>query len=143
MLWPRARREGRSSGTGAGERAVKLLPPMRHISSGCVTIEHAHRGVTYVGNLMEDPRRDIDRLAAGDNLSFLSKAHFRPPLKNKIDLFLLLIMPRDLTTAGFQRDMTHRKMPGLDGGCAPDKVLSPPAGRIPAPLNNAQVCYNH
>jgi len=143
MLWSRAWREGRSSGTGAGERAVKLLSPMRHISSGCVAIEHAHSGVTYVGDLMKDPWRDIDRLAAGDNLSFLSKAHFRPPLQNKIDLFLLLIMPRDLPAAGFQRDMTHGKMPGLDGGSAADKVLSPPAGGIPASINNAQVCYNH
>ena len=39
---------------GARQRAVQFLPPVRHVAGRAVAVDHAHRRVADVGQLVED-----------------------------------------------------------------------------------------
>src|ERR1017187_4510057 len=45
---------------GPGERTIELLAPVGHVAGGPVAVEHAQRRVADVGQLVEDPVRDVD-----------------------------------------------------------------------------------
>ena len=84
-----------------------------------------------------------DRLAGSDGFTFFAETHFPFTLDDEVNLFLLLIVPRDLAAFGFEGDVAHRKVFGLHGGDASHEVLRAAAGRIGAALNFAEIGNRH
>jgi len=125
------------------KRAAEFLPPVCNVSSRCITVEHAHRGLADVGDLVEDSRGDIDRLSAFQCLPFRSKAHLCRAFDDIVDLFLFLIVPGNLSTPRLQRDMTHGEVLRLDWGCTSNEILCPPPGGVPPSFDMTQICNNH
>src|SRR5437868_11904517 len=74
-----------------GQRAVEFLPPVRDIAGRAVAVEHAQGGRADVGQLMEDGRRDENRLPGGERHALLAEAHFTRSLDDEVDLFLFLV----------------------------------------------------
>ena len=116
-----------------GRVPVEFLPPVGHVARRAVAVEHAQRRVADIGQLMEDLVRDVHRLPGVHDGALLAEAHFARALDDEIDLLLVLIVPGHLAAVGFQGDVAHGKMSGLDGAHAPDQVLrAPPRGIRPA-----------
>src|ERR1035438_925765 len=49
--------------SGARQRAVQFLAPVRHVAGGSIAIDHAQRCVADVGQLVKHCGGDVDRLA--------------------------------------------------------------------------------
>jgi hypothetical protein len=86
--------------------------PVSHITSGAVTINDPEWYHTQVCYLMEFSGRDINSLTGIQEFFLSAEAHLTSALKYEIYLFLLLAMPRNLTSLRFQRNIAHAK-----GGC--------------------------
>ena len=84
-----------------------------------------------------------DRLAGSDGFAFFAETHFALTFDDEVNLFLFLIMPRDLAAFGFEGDVTHGKVFGLHGGNAPDEVLGAPTSWISTALNFAEIGNRH
>ena len=138
----RARGERRSFDTGARKRSLQFLPPMRHIAGRPVAINHRHRRVAGVRQLMKHPWRNIDRLAGFHGALFFSEAHLSGAFGDKVDFLLFLVMPRHLPAARLQRYVAKRKMRALNRTSAAYQVLRLSARRISAPRDLFQIRDN-
>src|SRR5271170_505960 len=79
------------------ECAIKFLTPVRNIAGGTVNVEHSGGSGANVGELVENTGRNENGLASLQNRLLGAKAHFARAFENKINLFLLLIVPGHLT----------------------------------------------
>jgi hypothetical protein len=59
-----------------------------------------HRHIAGVGELMEHSPWDIHSLSRAYCPALLSKTHFPSSIQDKVDLFLLLVMPWHLAATG-------------------------------------------
>src|SRR5580700_5263506 len=116
---------------------------MRHIARGPVTINHPQRRLANVGELMKNARRNIDSLAGSEPHPLLATAHFAGAFDDKVDFFLLLIMPGNLSAMRFEGDVAHRKISSLNRARPADKILRAPSCRISAAGDLREVCDDH
>ena len=86
-----------------GQRAVELLAPVRDITTGAIHINHVHRFVASVGQLVEHRRRHENRLTCFDRAALGTDANLTFALNDKINFFLLLVVPRHLDVLRDQR----------------------------------------
>src|SRR5438105_368299 len=105
----------RSLMAGTRQSALEFLPPMCHISGWPVTVDHAHRRGLGIRELMEHAWRDVDSLSSVDHGSLVSEAHLALSLNDEVDLFLVLVVPGHLPAVWIERDVSERKIGGLDG----------------------------
>ena len=110
---------------------------MSDITSRTIDVDHSHGLVSGIGQLMKNFGGNEDRLAGSDGSAFLAETHFTLTFDDEVNLFLFLIVPRDLTAFGFEGDVAHGKVFGLHGGDSPHEVLGSTASRIGAALNFA------
>ena len=106
---------------GARQRAVEFLPPVGHIAGRTVAVDHAHRSVAGVGQLVEDAWRNVDGLPGLHGDALLAQAHLARALDDEIDLFLLLVVPRHLAAVRLQRDVAHREVVAWMGLAPPTR----------------------
>ena len=92
---------------------------------------------------MEDTAGNVGGLACLDGATFFPEAHLALALDDEINFFLLLVVPRNLSAVGLERDIAHGEVCGLDRGHAPDEVLGAAARRICAALNFGEVGDDH
>src|SRR5579871_935964 len=92
---------------------------------------------------MKDAMRNVDCLAGGHRPAFLAETHLARAFDDEVDLFLVLIMPGDLSAVGLERHMPHRKIGCLDGTRAPNQVLCAPARGIGAARCFGKVSDDH
>lgn len=135
--------KGRGFVTGAGEGAGEFLSPVGDVAGGPVAVEHAEGGVAEVGELVEDTGRDVNGLAGGEGLAFLTEAHFAGAFEDEVNLLLLLVVPRDLAAARVEGDVAEAEVLALDGGGAPDDVLGAASGGITPAFDLGEVGEDH
>src|ERR1700722_16685991 len=116
---------------------------MRDIARGTVTIDHPQRRFAGIGQLVKNAGRNVDSFAGADAAALLAEAHFAGAFNDKVDLFLLLVMPRDLSAVRFERDIPHREIDGLNRARAADKILRAPSRGIGAASDLRKVCDDH
>jgi formylglycine-generating enzyme required for sulfatase activity len=127
----------------AWNAAGQLLPPMRHVSSRTVAVEHPKRRVADVRELVKQAGRNVNGLPARDRLPFLAQAHLPRSFDDEIYFLLLLVVPRHLTALGIERDVADAEVLALDGRHAAHQVLRAPSGGIRSPGELIQVCNDH
>jgi hypothetical protein len=54
--------------------------------------------------------RDVNKLSRNERVPFASQAHLAFAGKHKVDLFLILIVPRDLSSVRFKINETHAEV---------------------------------
>ena len=143
MLGLRAGRERGGFHAGPGQRTLQFLAPVRHIAGRTVTVNHPQGGGAGVGELVENRGGNIDGLACFDRASFRAQAHLTLALENQVNLFLLLIVPRDLAAMGLERDAPHREIFCLDRAGSPYQILRSAPRRISAAGNFCEVGNGH
>jgi hypothetical protein len=142
-LWLGSLRQRWSFTPGAGESAFQFLLPVSYIAGGPITIEHPQRSVANIRKLVENSAGDIHGLAGSQHSPLFPQASFAGPLKYKVDFFLFLVVPGDLSAIGLQRDLSDGKIMSLNGGGSAHQVLSAaPGGESPA-LDLVQISNNH
>lgn len=92
---------------------------------------------------MKNAGWDINRLPGTESDAFLAQAHFTGAFDDKVDLFLLLIMPGHLSSIRFERNVAHRKISGLNRARAADKILRAPFSGISPARDLREVCDDH
>jgi hypothetical protein len=92
--------------------AIEFLTPVSDISGGAIAINHAHGSGAGVGELMENAVWNINGLAGFHCAPLLAKTHFAAAFDDEIDLFLILVVPRDLAAVGFQSYITQTEVSG-------------------------------
>jgi hypothetical protein len=102
-----------------------------------------HQRVASVRKLMKYTRGNMNCLPGADDLSLVSEAHLARTIHDEINLFLLLVMPRYLTSPRLQRHETHRECLRLNGRRSPNQILCLPSGRIRPSFNLAQIRNRH
>src|SRR5580704_5309087 len=103
---------------------------MRHGARWAVAVNHPHLVSAGICELMIDPGRYIHCLSWLNCGSFRPETHFAFPLQDQVDLFLLLIVPRNLAPVRFQCYATHGEVCRLDGAGSAHQILSSTPRRI-------------
>jgi len=116
---------------------------MGDIARGSVDIDHAQRYIADVGELVEDAAGDIHGLSGGDGGALFAEAHFSSAFDDKVDLFLLLIVPGDLAAIGFECDVSCRESRGLDGAGSADEILCAAASGVGATGDLGEIGDDH
>src|SRR5690625_6678107 len=98
--------------------SFQLLTPVGHITCRAVAVDHLHRGLACVGQLMKLSGRYHDCLSCRHLLPFSSKAHLATTLNDEVDLFLFLVVPVNLSTFLLNLHHPHREILCLTGGCS-------------------------
>ena len=96
-----------------------------------------------VGELVKNFGGNIDGLACLERGSFGAQTHFPFTFENQVNLFLLLIVPRDLAPMGLQRDAPHREVFCPDGTGSPHEVLRSAPRRISADSDFCKISNDH
>ena len=92
---------------------------------------------------MKDARRDVDGLPSAKNLPLFAQAHLGHAFEDKVNFLLVLVMPGHLATAGFERDVPHREVAGLNGTGSAYQVLGASPGRVGAAGDMGEIGYGH
>ena len=123
--------------------AFQFLFPVCDIAGRTIDVDHSHGLVSGIGQLVKNFGGNEDRLAGSDGFAFFAETHFPFAFDDEVNLFLFLIVPRDLSAFGFEGDVAHGKVFGLHGGDASHEVLSASASWIGAALNFAEIGNCH
>src|SRR5688572_15479050 len=105
---------------------------MRDIARRSIDVDHRQRRVARIGQLVKHLWRDVSSLPAGDCPPLFAEAHLPGALDDEVNLLLLLVMPRHLSTVRFQHHVAHRKTAGLYRRGATHEVARTAPGRISA-----------
>ena len=81
--------------------------------------------VADVGQLVEDAAGDVDGLSGGQSHALVTEAHLTVAFDDEVDFFLFLIVPGDLSSVGFERDIAGGKRGRLDRTGTAHEVLGP------------------
>src|SRR4029434_3547311 len=81
----------------ARKRPLEFLSPVSHVSRGTVAIDHLQWRLPYVGPLVAHAGGDVDHLSSTNRLTFIAETHFSRPFEHEINLFLLVVVPGNLT----------------------------------------------
>ena len=92
-----------------GQRAVKLLAPVRDISTGAIHINHVHRFIAGVRELVKQRRRHEYRLTCFDRAALRTDANLTFTLDNKINFLLFLVVPWHLAAPRLEYGIAHGK----------------------------------
>lgn len=143
MLWTRTGRKRWNFDASSGQRAFQFLAPMCHISGGPITINHSQRGRADISELVKYFWRDIDRLSRTDRDSLVTEAHLTFAFEDKVDLFLVLIVPGHLSTIRIESHVTHREIGRLDWAGPTHQILRTPTCRIAPSGDFCEIRDNH
>jgi hypothetical protein len=116
---------------------------MGNISCRAVNVDHSHGFVSRVGQLVKNFGRNEDGLACSNSLAFLAETHFSFSLDDKVNLFLLLVVPRNLASIRLEGDVAHGKVLCLDRGKTANEILSTTTGGVGTALDFVEVCNDH
>ena len=114
-LGPGALRQRWGVAPSRWKRAVQLLVPVGDVPGWPIAVDNAHRLVGGVGYLVEAARRNEHSLTGADAFPLGAETHFAPAGDYEVDLFLFLVVPGRLPAVGFERDLAHAEVLGLDG----------------------------
>jgi hypothetical protein len=92
---------------------------------------------------MKNARRNVNRLSGSDDSALFAQTHFAGAFDDKVNFFLLLIVPGHLSAIRLKGNIAHRKTGGLDRARAADKILRAPAGGIGPARDFGEVCDDH
>jgi len=107
-----------------GKGAFELLFPVGNISRWAVNVDHSHGFVSRVGQLVKNFGRNEDGLACSNSSALFAETHLSFSLDDEVDFFLLLVVPRNLASIGFEGDVAHGKVLCLDRGKTANEILS-------------------
>ncbi len=117
---------------------------MGHIASGTIDIHHMQGFVAGIGQLVKLGRRQVDDLPGFDFLAFGIDTNLAASLYDKIDLFLLLIMPGHLATIRFENDIAHGEALRFNRlATLPDQTAGPTTRGKLTTLKFRKICYDH
>ena len=115
--------------------ASKLLTPMGNVTGGSIAVKHSAFAIRKIGELVKHLPRDVNGLSRADSKSFPTETHFGLAFENKVNFFLLLVVPRHLPAVWLERDVAHGELRGLDRARAAHKILCLASSRILAACN--------
>ena len=137
------RRKGGNIDACFGKGAFELLFPMGNISRWAVNVDHSQGFISRVGQLVKNFGRNEDGLARSNSSAFFAETHFSFSLDDEVNFFLLLVVPRNLASFGFEGDVAHGKVFCLDRGKTTNEVLSTSSSGIGTALDFVEVCNDH
>lgn len=80
---------------------------MGHLTRGPIAVNHSKGSGANIRELMKHVRGNVNRLTRVDDLPLASKTHLALTLQNKVDFFLILVVPWYLAAIGIQANVTE------------------------------------
>ena len=92
---------------------------------------------------MEHARWNIHRLTDSERRLLIAQAHLTLAFQDKVNLFLILVVPRHLSTVWLKRHVTQRKGRCLNWAGAAHYILSASPGRISSSSDSCKIGDDH
>ena len=116
---------------------------MRNIPGWAIRIHHLHQHRTRIRQLVEQHAWDKNTLTGMDILAGIPDADLAIPFDNEVGFLFRVVMPRNLSAARLELNITLAEVWMLDHRCASNKVSRPATGWIAAARSFGNINNGH